>query len=248
MSSAMPGALGVDAAPQLDFSVDEVGVLEPSAVPTLRFAVRIEASEGVAIRSLALNVQLRIAATRRGYDEQAERRLYELFGAPEQWSRSLRSLHWTNVGLQVGPFSGTTIAELPVPCSYDLELTATRYFSALSDGEVPVELLFSGSLFYATDGGLRVAPLPWDREAEARMPVEVWRRAIDRHFPGSAWLRLGRPSFEALHAYRARRALTSWEQTIDSLLREAGEEPRAGSEPAGARPPAGARQGGEAGP
>jgi hypothetical protein len=46
---------------------------------------------------------------------------------------------------------------------------------------------------------------------------------MDRHFPGAAWLRLGRESFERLHAYRARQALLTWEDAVDSLLRAAGE-------------------------
>jgi len=231
MEAALPGSVGLDAAPQLEFSIEEAGVLEPSAVPTLRFALRITAPEAASIRSLALNTQIRIAATRRRYDNLSEQRLFELFGAPEQWSRSLRSLHWTNVPLQVAPFTGTTLVDLPVPCTYDLDVTAARYFHALTDGEVPLEFLFSGSLFYATENGLRVAPLAWDREAEVRMPVAVWRAAMDRHFPDSAWLRISRKSFDALHAYKARNAMMSWEEAVESLLRAAGEaEPGAGEE------------------
>lgn len=221
--SSAPVALG--GAPELTFAVEDTGALEHAAVPTLRFGLRIECAGGAQIRSLALNVQLRIAATRRRYDRRAEERLLELFGLPEQWKRSLRSLHWCNVPLQVGPFEGGTVVDLAVPCTYDLEVTATRYFQALEDGEVPLEFLFGGTVFYAAqDGGLQVAPIAWDREAEYRLPVAVWRGAMDRHFPGSAWLRLGRGSFERLHAYRAREALLTWEDAVDSLLRAAGEE------------------------
>ena len=48
------------------------------------------------------------------------------------------------------------------------------------------------------------------------MPVEVWRETMDLYFPGSAWLRLDRETFERLYAYRARKVLPSWEETARS--------------------------------
>jgi hypothetical protein len=206
--------------PRLSFSVEDGGVLEPAAVPTLRFALRID-SGGVPVRSVALNVQLRIAATRRTYSDRDEDNLAELFGRPEQWKSTLRSLHWTNVALQVGPFTDSTTVELPVTCTYDLEVTGTRYLHALQDGEIPLEFLFSGAMFYPGEGGgLQVQPISWSAEADYRMPVTVWREMMDRHFPDAAWLRVRRDVFERLHAYRGRHALLTWEDTFDSLLRE----------------------------
>jgi hypothetical protein len=41
---------------------------------------------------------------------------------------------------------------------------------------------------------------------------------MDRYFPGSAWLRLERETFDRLYAYRSRHALPSWEHTLDHLL------------------------------
>jgi hypothetical protein len=211
------------AAPQLRFTVEDGGAMEHAVVPTLRFGLRIDSTAEV--RSLALGVQLRIAATRRPYGDEDRERLVELFGPPRDWGRNLRSLHWTNASLQVGPFADTTRVELAVTCTYDLEVTAARYLHALRDGEIPLELLFSGSLFYAgADGRLQVRPLPWDGEAEFRLPVSEWRELMDRHFPDSAWLRLRRASFDRLHAYRARRTLLTWEDTLDSLLDRAEED------------------------
>ena len=208
------------AAPRLSFSIEDGGVLKPSAVPTLRFGLRID-SGGAPVRSVALNIQLRIAATQRTYSDHDEEHLSELFGRPEQWKQTLRSLHWTNVGLQVGPFTDTTLVELPVTCTYDLEVTAASYFHALQDGEVPLEFLFGGAMFYTgPDGGLQVQPLSWSSEANYRLPVSAWREMMDRHFPNAAWLRVQRDVFERLHAYRARHALLNWEDTLDSLLRE----------------------------
>jgi hypothetical protein len=89
---------------------------------------------------------------------------------------------------------------------------------------VPLEFLFSGAVFYkGEDGRLQVGRIGWDKEAEYRLPVAAWREAMDRHFPGAAWLRLDRESFDRLAAYKASRTLLTWEQTLDTLLSEAGE-------------------------
>ena len=208
-----------DAAPQLSFAIVEGGVLEYAAVPTLRFGLRIETTRPV--RSLILNVQLRIAATRRPYSDAERERLVELFGGAQDWGRNLRSLHWTNVAVQVGPFSDTTLVEVPVTCTYDLEVTASRYFNGLADGEIPLEFLFGGTVFFGgADGRLQVRPISWNQEADFRLPVSAWRELIERHFPGQAWLRLDRGAFERLSAYRARHTLLSWGETVDSLLPE----------------------------
>ena len=108
-----------------------------------------------------------------------------------------------------------------MPCSYDLEAIAPNYLSALEDGEVPLEFLFSGSVFYTGPGGLlQTARIAWDREAEYRLPVRVWREAMDRHFPGAAWMRLGRPAFDRLRAYKAQHGLRTLEDAVERLLEE----------------------------
>jgi hypothetical protein len=195
-------------------------VLEHAVVPTLRFAVEIGTVGAAAqVRSVALNVEVRIAATRRRYVEGERDKLFDLFGPPEEWGRNLKTLHWTNLTVQVPPFTGTTEIELPITCTYDLEVAASRYFDALEDGEVPLEFLFSGTVFYAgADGRLQVGRIGWDKDADFRLPVSAWRAMIDRYFPDSAWLRLRRESFDRLTAYKARHTLLSWEQVVDRLL------------------------------
>jgi hypothetical protein len=205
---------------ELTFSVDDAGVLEHAAAPTLRFDLRLESPRD--IRSVALNVEIRIAATRRGYSEAEQEGLKHLFGQPEDWGRNLHALHWTTVNVTVPAFSGHTLLELKVPCSYDMEVAGARYMNALEDGRVPLEFLFSGAIFYTGDDGrLQVGRIGWDKESDFRLPVALWREALDRHFPGAAWLRLGRESFERLTAYKARNTLLTWEQTVDALLRNA---------------------------
>jgi len=214
----LAGEAGV---PQLAFAVVDVAPERHSAAPTLNFALRIERTGGGPVRSILLDTQLQIAARRRPYGEAEQAALVELFDTPERWSTTLRTLLWTRSTLVVPPFSDTTEVTLPVACSYDLEASAAGYLSALKDGEVPLELLFSGSVFYAgADGMLQTARIAWDREAEYRLPVRVWREAMDRHFPGAAWLRLGRPSFDRLRAYKAEHRLRTLEDAVERLLDE----------------------------
>jgi hypothetical protein len=218
----IPAAPLPGAAPQLSFAVESARSLSPAAAPTLRFGLRIDA-EGAAVRSVLLDVQIRIAATRRGYAPREQALLVELFGTPERWGTTLRSLLWTHATLVVPPFEGATLVDLDVPCTYDFEVSAARYLAALGDGAVPLELLFSGTIFHAGGArGLQVTRIGWDQEATYALPVRVWRETIDQHFPDSAWLRLDRTTFDRLAAFKARRALTSWEAAFDALL-EGGE-------------------------
>ncbi|TML88706.1 MAG: hypothetical protein E6G08_07410 [Actinobacteria bacterium] len=212
MTSSVPETL-----PQLAFAVEGAEAVRFAAAPTLAFALRIESD--LPVRSLALSVQIRIVPTRRSYDAADEDGLVELFGTPERWGETLRSFLWTNATLVVPPFEGRTVAELPVACTYDLEVAATKYFHALGDGDVPLELLFSGTVFYVGDEGqLRTAKVPWECEAQFRLPVGVWKEAIARSFPGAAWLRLRQDVFDRLAAYKARGTHPTWEAAIEELL------------------------------
>ena len=121
-------------------------------------------------------------------------------------------------------FEGATEVELPVPCTYDMEVASAKYFASLGDGEVPLLLLFSGQAFTRGETGFSVEQVPWHKEATFRLPVAVWRETMDVHFPGTAWIRLGRESFDRLQAFRSRRMLTGWEDALDVLFKEAGEE------------------------
>jgi hypothetical protein len=206
-------------APELDFAITAAGPLAHAAGPTLRF--ELEVTSPAAIRSIALNAEIRIAATRRAYDPAAQARLVELFGRPEDWGRNLHALHWTTANVTVLPFTGRTTVDLLVPCSYDLAVAGAKYLNALEDGDVPLDFMFSGTVFYlADDGRLQVARISWEKEAAYRLPVAVWRETIERHFPGAGWLRLDRKTFQRLSDYKARHALLTWEDTIEALLGE----------------------------
>jgi hypothetical protein len=209
----------IGSAPALAFSVAGAAPVERAAAPAIAFSLRVDAPGGEAIRSVLLDVQVQIAARRRHYDPAAEERLLDLFGPVKDWGSTLRNLLWTRMTLVVPPFSGSTVAELQVPCSYDMDVLATRYLDALAGGAVPLEFLFSGTVFYAGAAGqLQAVRISWEEDAEYELPVAVWRATMERYFPGTAWLRLGKDSFDRLAAYKARRALPSWEATVDELL------------------------------
>jgi hypothetical protein len=207
--------------PNLDFAIVDADVLPFAAGPTLLFKLHINnAGEGEQIHSILLRAQIRIEATRRHYDAQTEDRLLELFGEPERWGQTLRSLLWTHATIAVPRFSGSTIAELPIACTYDFEMVAAKYFHALEDGEVPLVFLFSGTIFYTTEQGegLRIAQIPWEKEASYRMPILIWKQMMDHYFPNSAWLRLRKDVFDRLYSYKARSMLPTWEAAVEQLL------------------------------
>jgi hypothetical protein len=206
--------------PDLDFGIEGAEVLEYAAAPSLLFKLRVENLEGEPIRSISLNTQVRIAATQRHYEAAEQERLLEVFGEPHRWGNTLRSLLWTHTTLQVSPFSGSTVVDMPVPCTYDLEVVAAKYFYALKDGEVPLEFLFSGTVFYAGAGGrLQIARISWEKEAEYRMPVRLWKEMMKQYFPNSAWIRLHKDAFDQLYDYKVRMGFPTWEAAVEALLR-----------------------------
>lgn len=212
-------AIAGEPIPELAFAVKGASSPPYVAMPTMTFELEIQATRVPSIRSLLLDIQIQIAARQRPYGEEEQARLAELFGAPSRWATTLRTLPWTRVTVVVPPFSGTSTVEVPVPCTYDLEVTSAHYLAVLEEGEVPLEFLFSGTVFYSgSGGGLQTARIDWNQEAQFRLPVRVWRETMDRHFPGCAWLRLPKPSFDRLCAYKARGAHTSFESAIESLL------------------------------
>jgi Family of unknown function (DUF6084) len=208
------------AVPDLEFKLEGAEVADFAAIPSLVFKLRIENLEDEPVRSVALNTQIRIAATARHYEAAEQERLLELFGEPSRWKDTLRSLLWTHTVLQVPRFSGSTVVDMPVACTYDLEVVAAKYFYALEDGEVPLEFLFSGTIFYAgEDGRLQTTRISWEKEAEFRLPVRLWKEMMDQYFPNSAWVRLRKDAFDQLYDYKVRKGLPTWEATVEALLR-----------------------------
>ncbi|RKE36144.1 hypothetical protein B0G76_2303 [Paraburkholderia sp. BL23I1N1] len=206
--------------PDLGFTVESAEVVPFAAAPLLTFRLRVTntpAQEEIA--SVTLQCQIQIEAARRRYTPAEQYGLEDLFGSPPRWGETLRTLLWTHTTAITPPFSGECALELPVPCSYDFNVAATKYFHGLEEGEIPLMLQFSGTVFYRDGGGaLQAAPIPWHKEAAYRLPVALWRDMMTRYYPNCAWLCLHRDVFDRLSRYKSRRGLTSWEQAVTSLL------------------------------
>ena len=200
-----------------DFACTGVRADPYAAGPTLVFRLRITAPGDQPVHAMALRCQIRIEPALRRYGDNEADALGDLFGDRSRWGRTLNPLQFAHVSLVCPGFTGETEVDVPVPCTYDMEIAATRYLTALTDGEVPLLMLFSGTAFTGT-GGFQVEPVPWDREAAFRMPVTAWREMVEQHFPGCGWIRLPRDTMDALLAYRSRHALPSWEATVAALL------------------------------
>jgi hypothetical protein len=123
-------------------------------------------------------------------------------------------------------FTGTTEVPLPLECTYDFEVTAAKYLHALRDGLVPLQFLFSGTIFMAGQQGFSVQRVPWDCEDRYDMPVPVWRELIRQHYPNTGWVRLSHDTVAALAAYKSTRGLLSIEDAVTALLDAAHQEAR----------------------
>ncbi|MGQ0793281.1 MAG: DUF6084 family protein [Deltaproteobacteria bacterium] len=210
--------------PDLDFSVLDAHAEPFSLSPTLIFRLRaVNSPPDERIHTVVLRCQIQIEATRRRYAPEEQARLLDIFGASDMWARTLRSMLWTHAIATVPPFSGSAELDLPVPCTFDFNVAAAKYFYALEGGEVPLCFLFSGTAFYmAEDGSLQVAQISWSKEAKFRLPVRVWKEMMDIYYPNSAWLTVQRDAFDRLYRYKMRRGLPTWERVIETLVPEDG--------------------------
>ena len=206
--------------PDLRFSVEGAAAVAFCVSPTLAFSLRIDNREaGEAIHTVALRCQIQIEASRRRYSPEEQARLADLFGEPDRWSTTLRTLLWTQVSLIIPSFMDTTTADVPVACSFDFNVAATKYFHGVSDGDLPLCFQFSGTVFYQDAGGaLQVSPISWTEEARFRLPAAAWRQVMDAYYPNSAWLCLRRDVFDRLYRYKVRSGIPTWEQTLESVL------------------------------
>ena len=205
--------------PDLDFSVVSAAAVTFAAAPLLSFklGVRNENSEE-RIQSIALRCQIQIETIKRRYTTAEQAKLFELFGEPERWGRTLTSMLWTHTSTTVPPFEGEIVVDLPVPCTFDFNVAATKYFAGLDDGVVPLNLMFSGTTFFDGPTGLLVEQISWDKEARFSLPVRVWHEMMNHYYPNTAWLCLRRDVFEQLRRYKMDNAIPTWEQVFDNIV------------------------------
>jgi uncharacterized protein DUF6084 len=208
---------------ELIFECVEAAPDRYAAAPTLVFQLQISETTGENVHAIALRCQIRIEPQRRRYSHAEEERLVDLFGEPPRWGETLKPFQFGYVTQMVPAFTGRTDVELPVPFTYDLEVAAARYFHSLEDGEIPLLLLFSGSVFSKGQTGFAVEQVPWHKEATYRLPVTVWKELMDLYFPNSAWIRMRRETVDALQRYKSKRVLATWDETVEALLEQANE-------------------------
>ncbi len=206
--------------PELNFKITGVEPASRGIAPLLHFKLEItNTPETEAIQSVMLQSQIQIQAPQRSYSPNEKEKLVELFGTPERWGQTLRTKLWALANTTVRGFTGRTETILSVPCTFDLNVTATKYFQAMEGGEVPLLFLFSGTIFYAGAGErLQVQQISWNKECEYRMPVTVWQEMMDHHYPNTSWLALDRGVFDRLYEFKRREGLGSWERVLEKLL------------------------------
>ena len=206
--------------PDLQLTIEGADVVPYSATPLLSFKARISNNaQAEVIHTIAMRAQIQIEVTRRKYDATEQARLLDLFGEPDRWGQTLRNMLWTHASVVVPRFTGSVLAEIPVPCTFDFNVAATKYFHGVTSGDLPLCFQFSGNVFYqGEEETLQVAPISWDKEAKYRLPVKVWRDLMDMYYPNSAWLALHRDTFEKLHQYKMREGIPTWEEAIDRML------------------------------
>jgi hypothetical protein len=206
--------------PDVRFKIEGAEPAAFAAAPTILFKLRIENEPAdESIHSIALRCQVMIDVTRRHYTAKDQERLFELFGEPERWGQTLRAMLWTHTNVGVPGFYGASVIDLPVACTFDFNVAATKYFAGLEYGEIPLTFLFSGTIFYESEeGALQVSQIPWNKEATYRLSVPVWKNMMDAYYPNTAWLCLRKDVFDRLYEHKVRNGLTSWEQALERLL------------------------------
>lgn len=205
--------------PDLNFSVEKAVAAAYAAVPMLNFTLRVSESAGATVHAVALRCQIRIEPVGRLYDADEQSRLADLFGPVQRWGQTLRAMLWTHASVVIPSFQGSTSIELPVPCTFDFNVAATKYFDALAHGQVPLNLLFSGTIFHESEAGhLQVAQISWEKEATFRLPIQTWKDMMEMYYPNEAWLCLRKDVFESLQQYKSSLSLPTWEAAVARLL------------------------------
>jgi len=159
----------------LNFIVEKAEAVRYTATPLLSFTLRVTNTDpDEAIHTATLRCQIQIEVARRRYGSCEQESLRDMFGEPGRWSQTLRPMLWTHASTVVPQFSGSVNVLLPVACTFDFIVASTKYFHGVEDGEVPLRLMFSGTVFYSG------------------LPVAVWKEVMDIHYPNRAWLSLRR--------------------------------------------------------
>jgi hypothetical protein len=197
----------------MNFEVLGAEPVAHAVAPTMCF--RLQVTEERPVHGIALSAQINVDPARRTYDAETRERLVELFGSPERWAATTRSFLWTQVGALVPGFSGAGEFELVVPCTYDLDVAAAKYFYSLPDGEIPLTFHFSGTILHPD---MQIAMVPWSCSARFKLPVATWTEMMALHYPGGSWVRLDQETLDRLLQIKAERGLPSLDAAVAELM------------------------------
>jgi Family of unknown function (DUF6084) len=219
--TGMNGGGPAVAVPEPEFTAIGMRSVRYAAAPLLMLDLQVSEPSGRSVYMIALTIQLMIEPARRSYDEKTRAGLVELFGPPERWAVTTRSLLWTQLEVLVPAFTGSTTVTVPVSCSYDLELAAAKYLYSLSDGEAPLALHFNGTIYYPRDdGSLQMVLVPWNKSTDFRMPVSVWRETVEHYYPNTNWIALRSETLDRLQRAKLTRGAATFDACVQALLAE----------------------------
>ena len=118
--------------PDLSFRVAGVEPAARGLTPLLHFKLEVSNAPATEeIHGVILQAQIHIESAQRAYDSEEKEKLIDLFGTPDRWGQTLRTRLWSHASVTVRPFADSTDAVLPILCTYDLNVSATKYFYAL---------------------------------------------------------------------------------------------------------------------
>jgi hypothetical protein len=220
-SAPHPEMVQGPAVPDPEFEILGARPVKYAAAPMLMLDLQVSEASGRPVYMIALTIQVMIDPARRRYDDATRERLIELFGAPERWSVTTRSLVWCQLDVLVPAFTGSTTVAVPVACSYDLELAAAKYLHSLPDGEAPLALHFNGTIYYpGEDGGLQMVLVPWTKSIDFRLPVSVWQETVNHYYPNTGWVALRTETLRELQRAKLDRGLATLDATVSALIDE----------------------------
>lgn len=222
---SQPEILDIPVAPEPEFQVLAASARRHAAVPAIEFDVHVSEPGGRQVHAIYLTAQVMIEPARRTYDAETREKLEELFGPPERWATTTRSLVWHQADVLVPAFTGSTTFKVPLPVSFDMEVASSKYLYALPGDAVPLAFNFNGTVHYrGDDGALQMSLIPWSCTAEFRFPIATWRELLDSYYPRTGWVPLQADTLELLRREKARRALPTLDSCVTELLREAADE------------------------
>ncbi|HWC87613.1 MAG TPA: DUF6084 family protein [Solirubrobacteraceae bacterium] len=224
VAAAAVASMDTQAWPEPDFSVLGVTAVKYAAAPMLNFDLHVVEPSGRQVYMIALTIQVMIEPARRSYDADTHESLKGLFGEPERWAVTTRSLLWAHVDVVIPAFTGATTVSVPITCSYELEVAAAKYFYSLPDGEAPLAFHFNGTIYYKDyDDRMQMVLVPWTKSCDYRMPVSTWKEMIENYYPNTAWVALNGATIEALQREQVNRGLATADACIMKLLEESSE-------------------------